>query len=53
MGHEDLDMAPNFDADALVIVADPKNLIFDTNISENESKQKNKKNGVDGMGRSI
>ena len=29
LGHGDLDPAPNFDPDALVIVPDPKNLIFD------------------------
>ena len=29
LGHGDLDMAPNFDADALVIVPDHKNIVFD------------------------
>ena len=29
LGHGDLDMAPNLDPDALVMVPDPKNLVFD------------------------
>ena len=40
LGHGDLDMAPNFDLDALVIVPDPKKPCFQSKNVENRSKPK-------------
>ena len=40
LGHADLDMAPNFHPDPLVIVPDPKKRIFDTKMSKMGRNQK-------------
>ena len=43
LGHGDLDMAPNFDPDPLVMAPDPKNYIFDPKMSKMGRNQKSNK----------
>ena len=50
--HGDLDMAPNFNADPLVIVPDPKNLIFNPQMSKMDRNQKSENLGGRRHGRS-